>query len=371
MAGPSKTMQPFGIGSPRPGMRRSASMRPMSEGKTFPGMRILLRGPAPERQAFWSGAHSPSAEGLLASIDRPELSRTGQTDRPGPSDLRSDRVRGIRASSIRWDLAGLLGRGAEPVCGPVPEGPRCLGPPRTDRWPVSCRPTGTRRPPRHAPVGTLRNRGPEAAAFVPSLFPVPAEHRQLPPAQLRAPRSAPPRGREAPVGNPGVSAGPPTDDGSKARGYLLRDRGDGRERDARRLRTGAPGPSSRRVPPRPGRRRADERGRDVRAEGPSGVSHDGVQTEDQEGVRPRPTEVRANDLCRTPRRNPPGPPHRGRTEGPPRKPGGLRGDREENRSRDAGEESPRADGTRSPNGRSPHRRHPEDARGDPDVSDRT
>src|SRR5205807_3197685 len=186
-----------------------------------------------------------------------------RTNRPGPSDLRSDRVRGIRASSIRWNLAGLLGRGPESVRGPVPEGSRCPGPPRTDRWLVSRRPTGTRRPPRHAPVGTLRNRGSAAAAFVPSLFPVPAEHRQLPPAQLRTARSAPPRGREAPVGDPGVSAGPPTDDGSKARGHVLRDRGDGRERDARRLRTGTPGPSSGRVLPRPGRRRADERGRNV------------------------------------------------------------------------------------------------------------
>src|SRR5881398_2848496 len=42
MVGPSKTTQPFGIGSPRPGMRRSASMRPMLEGKAFDGMRILL-----------------------------------------------------------------------------------------------------------------------------------------------------------------------------------------------------------------------------------------------------------------------------------------------------------------------------------------
>src|SRR5437773_10528459 len=42
MVGPSKTTQPFGIGSPRPGMRRSASMRPMLGGKAFDGMRILL-----------------------------------------------------------------------------------------------------------------------------------------------------------------------------------------------------------------------------------------------------------------------------------------------------------------------------------------
>src|SRR5207237_1070033 len=38
MVGPSKTTQPFGIGSPRPGMRRSASMRPMLGGKAFDGL---------------------------------------------------------------------------------------------------------------------------------------------------------------------------------------------------------------------------------------------------------------------------------------------------------------------------------------------
>src|SRR5207248_9160222 len=119
-------------------------------------------------------------------------------------------------TSIRGSGARLHGRGQASVRGPVPAGYGCPAPPRTDRWLVSRRPTGTRRPPRHAPVGTLRNRGSAAAAFVPSLFPVPAEHRQLPPAQLRTARSAPPRGREAPVGDPGVSAGPPTDDGSKA-----------------------------------------------------------------------------------------------------------------------------------------------------------
>src|SRR5205823_13239064 len=109
----------------------------------------------PGMQSVWSESHAPSAERILATIDCHELSGTGRTNRPGPSDLRSDRVRGIRASSIRWNLAGLLGRGPESVRGPVPEGSRCPGPPRTDRWLVSRRPTGTRRPPRHAPVGTL------------------------------------------------------------------------------------------------------------------------------------------------------------------------------------------------------------------------
>src|SRR5881392_2807123 len=65
MAGPSKTMQPFGIGSPRPGMRRSASMRPMSEGKTFPGMRILLRGPAPEGKPFGAEPTPPPRKDSL------------------------------------------------------------------------------------------------------------------------------------------------------------------------------------------------------------------------------------------------------------------------------------------------------------------
>src|SRR5437762_10352388 len=73
MAGPSKTMQPFGIGSPRPGMRRSASMRPMSEGKTFPGMRILLRGPAPEGKPFGAGAPPPSREGSFARSTIPNF----------------------------------------------------------------------------------------------------------------------------------------------------------------------------------------------------------------------------------------------------------------------------------------------------------
>src|SRR5439155_1047146 len=141
MVGPSKTTQPFGIGSPRPGMRRSASMRPMLEGKAFDGMRILL-------------------------------------------------LRTVRREGNPFGA------------GPTP-----------------------------------------------------------PPPQLRTSRSPPPRTRKSPVGDPSVSAGPPTDEGSKAGGHVLRDRGDGRERDARRLRTGTPGPSSGRVLPRPGRRRADERGR--------------------------------------------------------------------------------------------------------------
>src|SRR6266480_1492726 len=66
MVGPSKTTQPFGIGSPRPGMRRSASMRPMLEGKAFDGMRILLlRTVRREGNPFGAGPTPPPRKDSL------------------------------------------------------------------------------------------------------------------------------------------------------------------------------------------------------------------------------------------------------------------------------------------------------------------
>src|SRR5439155_364722 len=231
MVGPSKTTQPFGIGSPRPGMRRSASMRPMLEGKAFDGMRILLlRTVRREGNPFGAGPTPPPRKDSL-----PQSTATN--------------FRGLAARIVQdhrtFDPTGSAASGLHRFDGILPD------------------------------------------------YSAAALNRYV--ARSRKDLDA-----------------------------LARlERTDGLSRAAR---------LELRVLPRPGRRRADERGRNVRAEAPGGVSHDDLQTKDQDRLRTRAAEVRADDLCRTPRRDPPGPPHRGRTGGPPRKPGGLREDREENRS---------------------------------------
>src|SRR5437667_402157 len=77
------------------------------------------------------------------------------------------------------------------------------------------------------------------AERVAAIFPVPHEYRQLSPEEICPARPSCSSNRKAGVPGPTVSEGVALDSGPASRGLFFRGRGDGRDRDARRLFTRA------------------------------------------------------------------------------------------------------------------------------------
>src|SRR5437879_11263532 len=98
---PSRTTQPFRIGSPRPGIKRSASMRSMMDGNASGGMRILGGSAPPTESEDKPFRHAPVPRAGRDHGPREEpveLSSGGETHYRRPPVLRSDRFGGLRPS---------------------------------------------------------------------------------------------------------------------------------------------------------------------------------------------------------------------------------------------------------------------------------
>src|SRR6266550_1358901 len=336
-------------------------------------MRILggsASRPSP-RTSLFATRSFPAREGDHGPLEEPiELSSGGEADHRRPPVLRSDRFGGLRPSSVRRDPAGLLGGLAQPVLvsgAERPEGPR---PDRADGRPLPRWPPRVGRASRLAALRTLRDRRSALAPGVSVLFPVPFEHRELPLAEVRAPRPAPPGRGETPIAAPGLSEGSPRDDRPAPRGYLLRDGGDGRGGHPRRVFAGTAGPPGGRLPRGSCSRREDERDSQVGTEGPRARAYDGLQASHQEGVRARPTQIRTDDLRGTPRPHSCGAPLRGRPRGHEGESDRLPGNGKENRFVQGGQGGPRGHGKGPSHGGESDRGYPRDARGDPRIPDR-
>src|SRR5438309_1331941 len=336
-------------------------------------MRILggsASRPSPRTSLFSPRARSPRGRDHGPREDSIELSSGGEAYHRRPPVLRSDRFGGLRPSSVRRDPAGLLGGRAQPVHvsgAERPEGPR---PDRADGRPLPRWPPRIGRASRLAALRTLRDRRSALAPGVSVLFPVPFEHRELPLAEVRAPRPAPPGRGETPIADPGLSEGSPRDDRPAPRGYLLRDGGDGRGGHPRRVFAGTAGPPGGRLPRCSCPCGEDERDSQVGTEGPRARAYDGLQASHQEGVRARPTQIRTDDLRGTSRPYSAGAPLRSRPRGHESESDRLPGNGEANRFVQEGQGSPRRHGTGPSDGGESDRGYPRDARGDPTIRDR-
>src|SRR5437667_8504281 len=251
-------------------------------------MRILggsASRPSP-RTSLFATRSFPAREGDHGPREEPiELSSGGEADHRRPPVLRSDRFGGLRPSSVRRDPARLLGGLAEPVHVSGTERPEGARPDRADGRPLPCCPPRIGRASRLAALRTLRDRRSAFAPGISVLFPVPFEHRELPLADVRAPRPAPPGRGETPIADPGLSEGPPRDNRPAPRGHLLRDGGDGRGGYPRRVFAGTAGPPRGRLPRGSCPRGEDERDSQVGTEGPRARAHDGKQESPQRSAR--------------------------------------------------------------------------------------
>src|ERR1700704_3638512 len=130
--------------------------------------------------------------------DSIEFSRRCETNHRRPPFLPSDRGGGIRPPSFRRNPARLLANLGQPLHLSGTEGSERPRPDRADGWPLTRQPPRIGCAPRFASLGTVRAGRSTAPPRVPVLFPVPFERRQLPLADLRAPRAASPFGRKTP-----------------------------------------------------------------------------------------------------------------------------------------------------------------------------
>src|SRR5204863_4418648 len=208
---------------------------------------------------------------------------------------------------------------------------------------------------------TLRDRRSALAPGISVLFPVPFEHCELPLADVRAPRPAPPGRGETPIADPGLSEGPPRDNRPAPRGHLLRDGGDGRGGYPRRVFAGTAGPPRGRLPRGSCPRGEDERDSQVGTEGPRARAHDGLQASHQESVRARPTQIRTDDLRGTSRPHSAGAPLRGRPRGHEGESSRLPRNGEEDRFVESVQGGPRRHGTGPSDGGESDRGYPRDA----------
>src|SRR6266705_521658 len=334
-----------------------------------PGLRMRRRvlGPSwrPEvfsaqRRSTAGGDHSQDESGPFVPEARPTNLERLSIVSPDARGL-------VRPARVRWPVARLHDSVRAAFCADdaeAPQGPRSVRP--AGRI-LPEREARARRPPRDAPDRALRHRGSSTAVDPPDPLPVSNEHRELPVAELRAVRPTHAGGRKAAGRCPAISEGPSRDPRSPPRRHLLRGGRDGRAGNSRFVLEGAARTPRECIPRRAASCSPDERRGEV---GTRPVREDPrrrVQAPHQDGLRPRPDEVCADDLCGTPRENP----DRALARGGPRRlegePNPTPGGREGNRCVEDTPRGPRGNRAGPSDCGLAHRGHASDARGNPTV----
>src|SRR6266511_2299681 len=249
------------------------------------------------RRSTAGGDHGQDESGPFVPEARPtNLERLSSV----PPDARGL----VRPARVRWPVARLHDSVRAAFCAgdaPAPQGPRSV---RREGRPLPEREARTRRPPRDAPDRAFRHRGSSTAVDPPDALPVSNEYRELSVAELRAVRPTYAGGRKAAGRCPAVSEGPPRDPRSPPRRHLPRGGGDGRAGNLRFVLEGASRTPRECIPRCAASCSRDERGGEV---GTRPVREDPgrrVQASRQGGLRPRPGEVCADDLCGAPHEDP-------------------------------------------------------------------